>query len=50
MTIEQMRSKLLEWNPSWNVEKFTNVQIVAIYNKERNKIVQTILEKYSNSQ
>lgn len=46
MTIEQMKTKLLEWNPLWDVDKFTDQQIVAIYNKERNKIVQAILERY----
>lgn len=49
MTIEQMKDKLLEWNPSWNLDRFTDQQIIAIYNKERNKIVQAILERYTQS-
>jgi hypothetical protein len=47
MTIGQMRDKLLEWNPLWNIDKFTDKQIVIIYNKERNRIVQAIFENYA---
>lgn len=47
LTIEQMRGKLLEWNPSWNVTKFTDEQVVAIYIKERDDIVNSIIQAYS---
>lgn len=58
MTNEQMKDKLLEWNPSWNVGRFTDRQIAVIYNKERdkrerkknqerNKMVQAIVESYT---
>jgi hypothetical protein len=49
MTIDQMRGKLLEWNPSWNVDKFTDEQIVVIYNKERSAIVNSIFDSYTKS-
>jgi hypothetical protein len=49
MTIEQMRGKLLEWNPSWNVDKFTDEQVAAIYSKERNNIVSAILKAHLQS-
>jgi hypothetical protein len=47
MTVDEMRKKLLDWNPSWNVDKFTDPQIVAIYNKERDAIVSALLKAYS---
>lgn len=47
MSVEQMRNRLLEWYPKWNVNKFTDEQIVSIYNKERNKIVDQIVRSYS---
>jgi hypothetical protein len=43
-----MKHKLLEWNPTWNLSRFTDQQIVAIYNKERDKTVQMILENIQN--
>lgn len=46
MTIQQMREKLKEWHPSWNVDKFTDQQVAAVYAKERSAIVQSIIEKY----
>lgn len=46
LTIEQMRGKLLEWNPSWNVAKFTDEQIKAIYKKERIETLNSILDRY----
>lgn len=44
---EYMVGKLLEWNPRWNldtVEGWSNDQLTAIYEKERLKTVQMILE------
>jgi hypothetical protein len=38
------RQKLREWNPSWNVEAMSNKQVIAIYEKERRKIVQHIMK------
>lgn len=40
MSITQMRSKLLEWNPNWRrttVKKWSDKQIIAIYTKELSK-------------
>jgi hypothetical protein len=48
LTIEQMREKLLEWNPLWNVGRLMDEQVIIIYNKERSAIVKKLLEKYSN--
>lgn len=46
MTVDQMREKLLEWNPQWNVWRLTDQQVIVIYNKERIITVNAILEKY----
>lgn len=47
MSIEQMRNKLLEWNPEWNVFRFTDEQIAIIYTKERNKVLDEIFKRFS---
>lgn len=47
MSIDQMRDKLLEWNPRWNVNRLTDEQVMAIYSKERKEIVNELLEKYT---
>jgi hypothetical protein len=50
MTTEEMKVKLIEWNPSWNVDRFTDQQISAIYNKERNRILAIVMGEDNLSQ
>lgn len=44
MTVEQMREKLLEWNPLWNVERLTDQQVIVVYKKERKITFDKLLE------
>lgn len=46
VTAEYMRDKLREWHPTWNIDKFLDNEIAAIYQKERAKTVEMIIESY----
>lgn len=44
---EYMREKLALWHPSWNVERFSDAQVKAIYTKETIAMVRRMEKYYS---
>lgn len=49
VSVEHMREKLSQWNPSWNINRFTDQQLMAIYNKETIRMAEAITKMYSEN-